>query len=64
MQRDDDKEATVRNRLDIYHAQTKPLVEYYTAWSASGEAAAPKVKVISGMGSVDDITARVFDALG
>ena len=64
VQRDDDKEATVRNRLDIYHAQTKPLVEYYTAWSASGEAAAPKVKVISGMGSVDDITARVFDALG
>ncbi|MCB1959720.1 MAG: adenylate kinase [Rhodocyclaceae bacterium] len=64
VQRDDDQEATVRNRLDIYHAQTKPLVEYYTAWSASGEAAAPKVKVISGMGSVDDITARVFDALG
>ena len=64
VQRDDDKEATVRNRLDIYHAQTKPLVDYYTAWSASGEAAAPKVKVISGMGSVDDITARVFDALG
>ncbi|KAA3649440.1 MAG: adenylate kinase [Rhodocyclaceae bacterium] len=64
VQRDDDREETVRKRLDVYHSQTKPLLDYYTKWSATGEAAAPKVKVISGMGSVDAITARVFDALG
>lgn len=64
VQRDDDREETVRKRLDVYHSQTKPLLDYYTKWSATGEAAAPRVKVISGMGSVDAITARVFDALG
>ncbi|WP_323004324.1 adenylate kinase [Denitromonas sp.] len=64
VQRDDDREETVRKRLDVYHSQTKPLLDYYTKWSATGEAVAPKVKVISGMGSVDAITARVFDALG
>ncbi|MFV0665685.1 adenylate kinase [Denitromonas sp.] len=64
VQRDDDREETVRKRLDVYHSQTKPLLDYYTKWSATSEAAAPRVKVISGMGSVDAITARVFDALG
>ena len=64
VQRDDDREETVRKRLDVYHSQTKPLLDYYTKWSATGEAVAPKVKIISGMGSVDAITARVFDALG
>ncbi len=63
IQRDDDTEETVRKRLEIYHAQTKPLVDYYTAWAASGDAAAPKVCKISGLGAVDDITARAFDAL-
>ena len=63
IQREDDAEATVRKRLEVYHAQTKPLVDYYTSWEQSGDAAAPKVRKISGLGAVDDITARAFDAL-
>jgi adenylate kinase len=63
VQRDDDKEATVRKRLDVYHAQTKPLVSYYAKWSAGGDANAPRYCKISGMGSVDDITARALAAL-
>jgi adenylate kinase len=64
IQRDDDKEATVRKRLDVYHAQTKPLVAYYAKWSATGEANAPRYCKISGLGQVDDITARALAALG
>jgi len=63
IQRDDDKEETVRKRLEVYHSQTKPLLDYYTKWSATGDAAAPRVAAISGLGSVDEITARAFDAL-
>ncbi|ANQ84640.1 adenylate kinase [Azoarcus olearius] len=63
VQRDDDKEETVKKRLDVYHAQTKPLVEYYSSWAASGDVKAPKVRKISGLGAVDEITARAFDAL-
>ncbi|ENO87487.1 adenylate kinase [Thauera linaloolentis] len=63
VQRDDDKEETVKKRLDVYHAQTKPLVEYYSKWAASGEAGAPKVRKIEGLGAVAEITARAFDAL-
>lgn len=63
IQRDDDREETVRKRLEVYHAQTKPLVEYYTRWEASGDAAAPKVRRISGIGAVEAITQRVLDAL-
>ncbi|MDO9597718.1 MAG: adenylate kinase [Azoarcus sp.] len=63
VQREDDKEETVKKRLDVYHAQTKPLVEYYSTWAASGAANAPKVRKIAGLGAVDDITARAFDAL-
>ena len=63
VQRDDDKEETVRKRLEIYHSQTKPLVDFYTKWSATGDAKAPKVKKVAGVGSVDSITASVFDAL-
>lgn len=61
--RDDDREDTVKKRLEVYHAQTKPLIEYYTRWAASGDAAAPKVRKIAGIGAVDEITRRVFDAL-
>ncbi|MDA0235517.1 MAG: adenylate kinase, partial [Proteobacteria bacterium] len=50
VQRDDDKEETVKKRLDVYHSQTKPLVEYYSKWAASGDAKAPKVRKISGLG--------------
>lgn len=64
IQRDDDKEETVRKRLEVYHAQTRPLVNFYSQWAASGDAAAPKMVSISGVGSVDDITQRVMRALG
>ena len=63
VQRDDDREETVKKRLDVYHAQTAPLVDYYSTWAATGEAAAPKYRKISGQGAVDAITARAFEAL-
>ena len=64
VQRDDDKEETVRKRLEVYQAQTRPLVDYYSAWATTGDAGAPRYAKISGMGSVDEITARAFAALG
>jgi adenylate kinase len=63
VQRDDDREETVRKRLEVYHAQTRPLVDYYGKWAASGDARAPRYRKISGQGSVDEITRRVFAAL-
>ncbi len=63
IQREDDKEETVKKRLDIYHSQTKALVGYYTQWANSGDARAPKYRMISGVGSVDAIKARAFEAL-
>ena len=64
VQRVDDEEATVRNRLAVYKAQTRPLVEYYSSWSKSGDPAAPKHRCINGTGTVDEITARAQAALG
>jgi adenylate kinase len=63
IQRDDDKEDTVKKRLDIYHAQTEPLVKYYSDWSASGVAGAPKCVKIAGVGKVDQIRDAIFAAL-
>ncbi len=63
IQRDDDQEATVRKRLEVYQSQTRPLVDYYSAWGASGDAQAPRYSRISGLGSVDEITARALQAL-
>jgi adenylate kinase len=63
IQRDDDREETVRKRLDVYHAQTKPLVEYYKQWAASGDPHAPKYRRVDGMGSVDAIRAASLAAL-
>jgi adenylate kinase len=63
VQRDDDKEETVRKRLAVYQSQTRPLVEYYSRWAASGDPAAPRYRKIDGSGSVDDITARALAAL-
>jgi adenylate kinase len=63
VQRDDDREETVRKRLDVYSAQTRPLVAYYQALAASEPATAPQYRAIDGMGSVDDITARALAAL-
>jgi len=63
IQRADDEEATVRNRLDVYQKQTRPLVDYYAGWAARGDADAPRYRKISGTGSVEDITARALAAL-
>ncbi|HQS31315.1 MAG: adenylate kinase [Polaromonas sp. 39-63-203] len=63
IQREDDKEDTVRKRLEVYSAQTRPLVDYYANWARSEPDAAPKYRVISGMGGVEDITQRAFKAL-
>ena len=63
IQREDDKEETVKKRLDVYHSQTKPLVDYYSRWAAAGDAKAPKYRKIVGVGRVDAITQRVLDAL-
>lgn len=63
IQREDDKEETVKKRLDVYSAQTRPLVEYYSSWAKSDPVAAPKYRAISGTGDVSEITARAFAAL-
>lgn len=63
VQRADDNEVTVRKRLEVYHQQTKPLVEYYTAWQQSGDAAAPRVAHVPGIGSVEAIRDQVFGVL-
>lgn len=63
IQREDDKEETVRKRLEVYSAQTRPLVDYYSNWAQSAPDAAPKYRAISGIGEVDDITSRAFKAL-
>jgi len=63
IQRDDDKEETVKKRLDVYHQQTEALVSYYGDWAKSGAAGAPKYRKIDGLGAVDDIRQRAFDAL-
>ena len=61
--RDDDKEETVKKRLQVYHSQTKPLIEYYQKWSATGDPKAPKCRKIAGVGSIDQIRQAAFDAL-
>ncbi len=63
IQRDDDKEETVRKRLQVYQNQTRPLVDYYGQWAATGDASAPKYRRIEGMGSVDEITRKALAAL-
>ena len=64
IQRADDAEDTVLKRLEVYHAQTAPLIGYYSAWAASGEAKAPRYIRIEGVGSVDSIRDNIFAALG
>jgi adenylate kinase len=63
VQRADDQEDTVKKRLDVYSAQTRPLVDYYSLWAKSDPVAAPAYRAISGIGSVEDITARALSAL-
>jgi len=64
VQRADDSEDTVRKRLEVYRRQTQPLVDYYTRWAATGDTGAPRYHRISGLGSVEEIRARAFAALG
>jgi adenylate kinase len=63
IQRDDDKEDTVKKRLEVYQSQTRPLVDYYAQWAASGDTAAPQYRKINGTGTVEEITARALAAL-
>ena len=63
VQRPDDQEETVKKRLDVYSAQTRPLVAYYSQWAQQEPQSAPKYRAISGMGDVEAITARVMGAL-
>src|ERR687895_1009264 len=62
VQRDDDREETVRKRLEVYRAQTRQLIEYYRRWAASGDAAAPKYRRISGTGTVAEVKSRALAA--
>jgi adenylate kinase len=63
VQRDDDREDTVRKRLQVYSDQTRPLVDYYANWAKDDPRNAPKYRAISGMGTVEEITRRALDAL-
>ncbi|HST02361.1 MAG TPA: adenylate kinase [Usitatibacter sp.] len=64
VQRKDDLEETVKNRLAVYHRQTEPLVEYYRKWQATGDANAPRCARVDGIGSVDEVRDRIFKVLG
>ena len=64
VQREDDREETVKRRLEVYRMLTRPLIDYYRAWEASGDARAPRYRRISGLGSVDEVRARALSALG
>ena len=63
VQREDDKEETVKKRLAIYNAQTRPLIDYYTQWAKATPSGAPKYRAVSGVGDVNEITDRVLAAL-
>lgn len=63
VQREDDKEETIRKRLSVYHEQTKPLVEYYSRWAEAGGAGAPKYHVVNGLQAVEAVTADILAAL-
>lgn len=63
IQRDDDREETVKKRLDVYHAQTEPLVAYYSRWAATGDAKAPRYLKVAGIGKVEEIRDKIFAGL-
>ena len=64
VQREDDQEETVRERLRVYHQQTKPLINYYSSWADSGDDKAPQYIRIDGIGRVEQIRDGIFAALG
>jgi adenylate kinase len=61
--RDDDREATVKKRLEVYHAQTRPLIEYYAKWAAEGDARAPQYRKVNGLADVDVVRDACLAAL-
>lgn len=63
IQREDDKAATVKKRLEVYGTQTRQLVQFYAEWAASAPDVAPKYRVVSGIGTVKDVTQRVLQCL-
>lgn len=63
IQRDDDKEETVKERLKVYHDQTEPLINYYTSWSDSGDRDTPKYRKIGGVDTVEEIRDQIKQAL-
>ncbi|MEO8157701.1 MAG: adenylate kinase [Betaproteobacteria bacterium] len=63
VQREDDREETVKKRLEVYHSQTKPLVAYYSDWAKSGVPGAPKYRKIAGVGSMESIRDHIFASL-
>jgi adenylate kinase len=63
VQREDDQEEVVKNRLNVYHSQTKPLVKYYVDWANSGKDGAPKHVFVNGLGDMNNIKTEIFDAL-
>lgn len=63
IQRDDDQEDTVKKRLDIYHEQTEPLINYYSTWARFGEANSPKYIKVNGIGKVDEIRDQIFSGI-
>lgn len=63
VQRDDDREETVRKRLAVYHEQTRPLVEYYSAWAREGGPDAPRYVTVDGRGDIDEVGQRIRNAL-
>jgi len=63
IQRGDDSEETVRKRLEVYHLQTRPLIEYYASWEATGDPRAPKCRRVAGIGSVEAVRDACLSAL-
>jgi adenylate kinase len=64
IQRDDDREETVRTRLQVYHSQTRPLVDFYRSWADSGSTDAPRYASVQGVGPVEEVGRRLLAALG
>lgn len=63
MQRPDDNEQTIKQRIATYHAQTEPLLSYYKSWAASGDAHAARYIKVDGTGAVEQIRDRMFGSI-
>ena len=63
IQREDDKEAVVRDRLSVYYEQTEPLIQFYSSWAKKNPETAPKISRVRGVGQVEDIRDDIFEEL-